>query len=260
MEKIVNNGIVCFLDILGYKSLIINNTIEECAKIIKEILKDLPKEVLDEIMKETKEKISAETVKLIEKIISPTNCTVIMISDSILVLFDLENELCFEDNFGVALAYIRKLFTKSFEVGLPMRGCIDIGSYYYNDNLFAGKSIADTYAECSRLDFSGIVLTDTVFKKVENSISGKKRIFDNVLIKCNVPLNDNSENEKYLLKWYSKKNYENINDIKQFIFNSFLKHNKGINSSVMKKIDNTENILRIFINHDEIKMGETDNL
>jgi hypothetical protein len=142
MEKIVNKGFVCFFDILGYKSILKNN-INDCAKIIKEILLQIPDTIKDDLIKiGMRQRRDEELKKFFTE-----HFHRIMVSDSILIFFDFdkieESEIPFFTM--IALLYIRNFQSQSFKKGLPMRGAVDFGEYYFYDNLFAGETIINTY-------------------------------------------------------------------------------------------------------------------
>jgi len=50
MEKVVKKGFVCFFDIMGYKNILLKNDITECAKIIKDILFQIPEDVKNDLL------------------------------------------------------------------------------------------------------------------------------------------------------------------------------------------------------------------
>ncbi|MDR3160381.1 MAG: hypothetical protein LBU28_02065, partial [Spirochaetaceae bacterium] len=186
MEKVVDKGIICFFDILGYQNIINNNSIYECAKIIKNVLIGMPKEVKEDVFKYVSHN---ETVmmKTFETIIK-NNLNIIMVSDSMILLFDIDENINFDYIIVVALAYITRLFSKSFELGFPLRGCVDIGQFYYYENVFAGDSIVRTYNECNKLDFSGVVITDKMHECIERVNKGLKKILDERIFKYLSPL------------------------------------------------------------------------
>jgi hypothetical protein len=245
VEKMVENGIVCFLDILGYQNIINNNSINECAKIIKSILIDMPKNVTEGIFKYTaKNKNSINSI--IEKVIRD-DLNIIVVSDSIILFFDIEKEINFDYILMTSLGYITRFFYKSFELGFPMRGCIDIGQFYYNENIFAGDSVVKTYNESNKLDFAGVVITSKLFEYIEKINKTLKKTANERIFKYLAPLKDNKEEYKYILKWFNIDDYNNNSDIRQYVFKSFQKYNKDINTSALRKLNNTENMLRYFL-------------
>jgi hypothetical protein len=245
MEKSASKGIICFFDILGYQNIINNNSIYECAKIIKNVLVGMPKTVKEDVFKyiSNNENVMTKTFETIIK----NNLNIIMVSDSMILLFDIDETINFDYIIIIALAYITRLFSKSFELGFPMRGCIDVGQFYYYENVFAGDSIVRTYNECNKLDFSGVVITDKMQECIERVNRNFKKILDERVLKYLSPLKNGIEEYKFILKWFNNDDYTKNYDVRQYVFNSFQKYNKDISISALRKLNNTENTLRFFL-------------
>jgi hypothetical protein len=248
MENIVKNGLVCFFDIMGYQNILLKNNITECAKLIKEILLHIPENVENKLVS-----IGEETGRAgkLEDFLG-NNFHKIMISDTIIFFFDLDNiKGNIEYLLLMVLVFIREFQHESFNSGLPMRGSLDFGEYYYCDNLFAGKTIVNTYNESNNLNFSGVTISKNAydyFKSLEHF--GVKMFLRYYIFECLVPLKQ-TEEIKYVMKWYNKDNYKKYKDIRQYIFDSFYMHNKDVNNNVLDKINNTEKMLRYFLLKEE---------
>ena len=255
MEGITKDGLICVFDILGYKNFAKNNKIFDCAQGIKNIIEKLPNNVNDNIIKifETAKKEDKPISNIVkEAIIQLLNLKFqhITISDTIILAFDFtELEDIDLDAFTMmSLLYIMFFQEISFEKGFPMRGCIDIGSFYLNKNIFAGETIINCFTESERINFSGVVLTDNSLKTLENRNTPAVNLFMEHFIvkKYLVPMNNNTEDYKNLIKWTIKRGNNIITDLRQTIFEAFHAHNKEVNLSVMEKIKNTEKIIRYF--------------
>jgi|GEM_PF-6884129 len=252
MEKRINNGIICFSDILGYSNIIENNDIENCSKIIKNIILDLKNK--DKFGKKMFDLIGLHNYEnsSIQKFFD-NNLEILIISDSVIFFFDLdnvENPDNLDINIILALYYIILFFEESFNKGLPMRSCIDYGEYYLYDNIFAGRAIVNSYKLSSQLNISGIVLTDNCYNNILKIDSEKKRITNLLKLMLKdylVPLKSNVEKRMYVLNWVINKPNYLEKDITQFIHKSFHDHNKNVNLSVIDKLNNTENIIRYLL-------------
>jgi hypothetical protein len=254
MIGIIENGLICVFDILGYKNFIKNNTVIECAQSIENIIEKLPKYVHDRLLevfdpKEKEEIPLSDSAKMLISGLLEERLHFVNVSDTIILAFDFTNssEMILDLFTMVSLLYINIFQETSFEKGFPMRGCVDIGSFYLNNNIFAGDTIINCFIESERLDFSGVILTNNSVKILEKqNTSMTNNFLKKYVTKYIVPLNNNSEENKYLIKWTVEISNSKINDIKQTIIESFHAHNKEVNSSVMKKINNTEKIIRFF--------------
>ena len=248
MEKIVTNGLVCFFDIMGYQNILLKNNITECARLIKDILLHIPEDVKNDLLSKGEE---IGRMGELEDFLT-NNFHKIMISDTVIFFFDLDKvNGDIEYLLLMVLIFIRKFQYESFNNGLPMRGSLDFGEYYYCDNLFAGKTIVNTYTECNNLNFSGITISKNAYDYFKSlGHFGVKLFLKYYIFECLVPLKQ-TEEIKYIMKWYNKNDYQKSKDIKQYIFHSFYMHNKDVNNNALEKINNTENILRYFLLQEE---------
>jgi hypothetical protein len=254
MEGIIENGITCIFDILGYKNFIKNNNVFICAENIKNIITKLPDNVNDRLLKvfdpmKEDDTLFSNTAKVMISNLLENNFRYITVSDTIILSFDftdLSNDI--SDLFTmVSLLYINIFQEISFEKGFPMRACVDIGSFYYNNNILAGETIINCFSESERLNFSGIILTNNTFNILKDRNTRLTNAFiEKYIVNYIVPINNKTEEYKYLIKWTININNTRFNDLRQAIFESFHAHNKEVNFSVMEKINNTEKIIRFF--------------
>ena len=256
-EKKIENGLVCVFDILGYKNILLNNSIDDCAIMIKDILAELPQQVIQKILG-----ISPNIIVLKETLVFfEEHFRYIMVSDSVIMFFDYEGMSKYKKSIYVMLSIFLIINFKymCFKSGFPMRSCIDFGSFYYYENIFAGKTIITCFTESEKLDFSGIIITEDAGEFVINSIAKKyKKYFGRCLLKYIVPLNNGREEEKYIIDWYTTSHDEHIvNDLRNEIFNTFNMHNKTIDKSVKRKINNTKKIIKYFLYGDKKYESDT---
>ena len=254
-EKKVENGLVCFFDILGYQNILINNSINDCAIIIKEILLKTPKNVLENILDTASfdEPLYNEIKMFFEE-----RLDYIMVSDSIIMFFDYDNL----DNIEISNAIMYSMFFityfkyLSFKSGFPMRSCIDFGQFYFTGNIFAGSTIVNCYNESEKLDFSGIVMTENAYNFISNKIDDIAELHcKNMITTYLVPLKSGDSKMKHIVDWYTEPHFHKPDDdVKQFIFNAFHMHNKMVDQTVIKKINNTENIIRYFLYRKNMKI------
>ena len=247
MDKIVENGIIGYFDILGYQSILRNNKIEDCINAIEDILLSIP----DEIKQNYLGKDSKNEIEMFINEYFNTHSNIAFISDTIIFFFDLGTIQTNEMSIVIfyILYYLMHFKRLSFEKGFPMRGYIDYNSFYYNSdknkNIIAGKTIVECHQETSKLNFSGLILSEKFYDYCKNLKSEYvDQIFERKLIeRCIV---DTKKGEDYRFVVNFIQDIDNV-DIIQYIFESFHLHNKEINNEVMEKVKNTEKIIRHFL-------------
>ncbi|MDR3302587.1 MAG: hypothetical protein LBT01_08715 [Spirochaetaceae bacterium] len=257
--NIVKEGFICFFDILGYKNILENNTINKCAQIINNILLKLQEKVKSEFTdlsgkpKATRG-FSSDDVKSLEedrKSFFDNYLNIIMVSDSIVLFFDFtDSGIEIINHTWLALRYIATFQREAFIQGLPMRGCLDFGEYYYHNSLFAGQTIVNSYEKGNNLEFSGVVVTDDAYNRIK--IISEQNDFYTKLLDCVIfrylyPVKNGQDESGYIIKWYEECDFPENQDIRQFIYESFYWYNKNIDTATVTKINNTEKILRFFL-------------
>ena len=253
MHKTVKNGIVAYFDILGYKEFILKNPPEYCVEMINEVFKKVPEDIKTHFLScGRQDKIYKEIENYF---INHHN--VLILSDTIIFFFDIDS--IETDNISTflhqILYYLIFFMNTSFNMGFPMRGCIEYGDYLYDTEdkkiIFAGRAIANCNNETNNLNFSGLVMTNAAHK-LYCDYKDKPYvdiIFGNNIIKDYLVDTKNGETIKYLVNFMQK--YE-CPDLMQYIFNCFHEHKKEINNNVMDKIRNTEIIFRHFICNNDL--------
>lgn len=243
-------GLVAFFDILGYQDIINNNLIDNVSKIIANILVKLPEHTKDKMATLIKDvSLRERAVKDLKKIRSR------LISDSILIVSEIDSSISNsdkEDKFVDFFVFIGILIRFAFDKGLPLRGVVDYGEFYLDDHCFAGKPIINCYRLSEKLQFSGTVLT-TECNDILNKISPSREtedFFKLFFYPYLVPLKDNKEERLMVLNWiYPIEKGDTIpSDVRQYIVNAFHSHKKDISQKVLLKLENTEIMLRYFLN------------
>ncbi|GHV03414.1 hypothetical protein FACS189485_06550 [Spirochaetia bacterium] len=251
MEKIIENGIIGIFDLLGYKNFVSNNSINDCARDIKSIIIELPNMVKKRILEfyddnhSDPNSLKSQIDSFLEK-----NLHYIIVSDTILLAFDFQELMSEDADFFtyIALYYITCFQETSFDKGFPMRGCVDIGEFYFYDNTFAGNTIVNSFNESDMLNFSGTIITANAIKILKEKHTKSIDAFIEFFVeKYKVPLKDDVEEYKYIIGCPIDIRDWEKDDLRQIIFESFHAHKKEIDLSVIEKINNTENIVRLFL-------------
>lgn len=257
-ENAIHEGLVGYFDILGYQSILENNQIESVANIISDIVLNLPectKYVLSQKLRigldeeKAPKKISDAVQRFLSVIQKPLNC--LILSDSIIFSysFDFEfgEDLKIKDEavlnhakWFFFIAHVRELLKICFSQGLPLRGAIDFGQYYFSGNCWAGKPIIDSYRLAGKLQMSGCAFTPNAANKYHEipriDVLGKddSAFFFRYL----TPLSNNSEEKMFVINWLDGNNKPA--DFKQVLVHSFSGHKKDISRKAFPKMENTE--------------------
>jgi hypothetical protein len=139
---------------------------------------------------------------------------------------------------------MKTLCSLSFENGIAIRGAINYGDYILEDKIFASKAIIEAYRLGEDLDFSGIVLCEGLIKycnAINSSDDFINMLLNFYIANVSCPLKT-GECELKVVDWMV--DFGKDNDLRQYLYNSFSKHNKKISKSVIRKIENTEHVLR----------------
>jgi hypothetical protein len=242
MSYKIKEGFIGFFDILGYQNFMENNDLTEpLIEIVNKIQSINEKVRLDFFGKEKPEGF----YQMAEKINS------ISLSDT--VIFHMECDyLNAKDRFLAFFVFClmcNQLQKIMFEFGLPLRGVIDSGKYYIEEKLIAGKIFMKAFTINKDLEIATCVLGDEA-QKIHDEITRTKGVIENgffllypkLLTEYQVPCKSISSkkmialNNLFLL-------FSDI-EIRQYVYNSFWKHNKTIDEKTEKKVNNTEQYFR----------------
>lgn len=246
------NGAIAFLDILGYQSFLENNSATESAEKVLEMITTLPKSTHAELSKKWIDK------KLDQAVINGLQH--IIFSDTIVLLLPYSNND--EKNIQASVSYMVTcagfLVTKMFDAGLPMRGAVHEGEFIVKESCFAGRGIVDSYRLCSQLDFAGLVVSETITKRLATDhlrpdATINKDLYKHIFVPILSPLKSGkaeilSEKRLTHVNWYMmmsgtlKAHLES--DVIQCVLSRFWAHDKDCPTSVDAKIRNTCKILR----------------
>ncbi len=164
-----DNRFVCFLDIMGFKDLVMRNS---------------HKEIYDLLLDLSKNRESLEDINFLPKGYDLDSLKTVSFSDSIVIFTKTDSVKCFE----LLSLSVSWLFAKAIESGIAMKGCIAHGETSINISrqIFFGQTIIDSYLLQEDVAFYGILIHNTV----ENFIS-KNKIIPVVLDRykdCKAPL------------------------------------------------------------------------
>jgi hypothetical protein len=231
-KNCVQEGLVGFFDILGYKSLIENNSIHEMVIIVKTI-----QEIVDSHQKILEEWAS--------------ECGHVMFSDSILVYAPLSDPQTEHKNSGLVAEFCAGILNDLFWGGLPVRGAWAFGEFYVELKpgkiCLAGMPIVEAYECTNALDLAGCVVTRSAEKVlIEKQILDSSSERPLGFMKYLVPLKSGRK-ELFMLDHYAfdRHNHRHPRISRQTVLEKFGAHKKTLNASVLTKVNNTLEFLNM---------------
>jgi hypothetical protein len=236
---------VAFLDILGFKDLVNNNTHDQLTSIYFNLANAVT-EIVSTIIKKT----SPHTMK---KIVSKneSNINSIIISDSILFWANGSSN---RDFFNI-LIVVSKLLTKSIFLGLPMRGAITLGplttiklnlqkNFDNSISTFIGKSISKSFELEKKQQWHGCVVDEECINHFQSQLNDTDRsskslkdFIMGIMMNYNVPMKVKSEN-MHAVKWGEKRKGIDM-PVEMIEFAFMANQKKSDDNSVKEKIKNT---------------------
>jgi len=240
---------VAFLDILGFKELVKNNSHSYLVEKFKKFL------FLNQYGL-SNGKINSNATnqdELFNTDISKVN--LISISDSI-VLYTDDNTI---DDFLHIIDAVSTLLNIGIKNGFPLRGELSSGyfsailkenkslDFDYSNQILLGKALVEAYTIESKQEWAGCIISDKCFQIFEEKVDNLKlKYYKNnyKIINYNVPIKG-TNTEQYVVNWVKDSTINN-NQVKE----AFQKHNKIINDNVKTKIKNTLDFFNyIYKNH-----------
>jgi hypothetical protein len=239
---------VAFLDILGFKSLVDNNTHEELVAIYKNLVVGQVSKYL--ILQDVLEKSRKNEIK---ELFSSNKVRVVNISDSIIIWTQDSKE----ESLKNLLKAVKTLLASSINLGIPLRGSIvkeKLGVIENNNTLsLIGKGLVKAYKNEQIQNWSGCTVERSIFSYL-NSI--RKEILQQdviemeswkwLVIEYPVPIERDKTNNEFVINWVTAFHELSREEIK----NAFYKFRKMENakeaviSKTKVKIENTSEFVK----------------
>ena len=228
--KTTDKRFVAFLDILGFKDMVMRKSHEEIYRTLNEISES--KKLVERAVESNK----------VSKHYKDAGVYVVTFSDSV-VIFSKNDSI---DNFIYFLLATRWVFTGAFDEQIPLKGAIAHGEISLNksEQIYFGQPIIDAYLLEEDVNYMGVVAHNSVdeyISKIETQVDANR--FDGLLfekktnLKCG-NLTHTNLNWFKIIKDKDKKKTD-IQDIKNKI-NIFKKSTSG---TARRYIDNTLDML-----------------
>jgi len=173
--KPTDNRFVAFLDILGFKDLVMRKSHEDIYQTLNQLSKS--KKLIEK----------ATQLDSISKNLSDVEVYVVSFSDSI-VIFSKNDSL---ENFNYFLLATRWFFTGAFSKQIPIKGAMAHGEISLNkkEQIYFGQPIIDAYLMEEDVNYMGVVAHNSIDEYVSN-IKDKKTLnrIEGILFEAKTPL------------------------------------------------------------------------
>ena len=163
---------IAFFDILGFKEIIKNNSLQEMKRLFDNLLRDAGTAVSEE-----NNKLLNPSTIIPDLEHQKVNC--LHISDSIVFWTNSNTIQDFENIVNVSYCF----YWRSLQTSFPLRGCLTYGEIdfapftipnkkgvaFYNYSLF-GKGLVDAYEKAESIEFAGCLLDQLAIVKVSEKL------------------------------------------------------------------------------------------
>jgi len=118
-------------------------------------------------------------------------------SDTIMIIVKTSET----DKAIMALALsLRAPFIESMMTAMPLRGCITVGNFHYENKLIIGPAIDEAAEYFTQPQWIGISASPSTNRRIEEIKDSNPSVEDN-FYKCNIPLKNSIEQNAWALKW-----------------------------------------------------------
>ncbi|KAF0198382.1 MAG: hypothetical protein FD166_1435 [Bacteroidetes bacterium] len=175
------NRFICFIDIMGFKNMVMRNSHAEIYKLLLTLSK--LRTIAEEEFSFDNQKDSLKSVSF---------------SDSIIIFTKDDSIDCFEAITSAS----NFLFSKAMEFEIPMKGALAHGELSINitSQVFFGQPLIDAYLLEEEIAFYGIVVHDTLEKFLNNNSLEIEAEFLGLYIECSAHFKSGKINH-IMLNW-----------------------------------------------------------
>jgi hypothetical protein len=271
VEVTGKTGLVALFDILGYQQMLLANDVASTARIVVDVLGEVPNHVVSALFEDQGLEPAgdleawSEMEPYFENVVRE-EMGWLLFSDSILVSLpiDLDDEISLWGTKVVAFVQVCSfLLRRMFDVGLPLRGGISFGEFFIHDTFFSGRPIIEAYQHSESLELSGCVLAPSaahLYRQMkqyaidQDSEGSIRRMLDDLCVDYLIPMKPDRVETGSMVNWVNlpMRFFEGLpSDLRQYVFSSFVAHNKDVVPAVQPKIDNTEAFVRKIVENVE---------
>jgi hypothetical protein len=240
------HGLVGFFDILGYQSFLANNSARDAAQVVADVLL----RARDQVQETMRAELGTDETPLEEDLDA---VRWLIFSDTIFLTLPYTCERPENDRRANAwrwvllLIHAHILHEHLFDQGLPVRGAISCGEYYVSENCFVGQPIVEAYQFASAINLSAVVVAPSPAAQMDSVAQTdypmSVRAFTRDYL---TPLRDGREER---LRAVGIQRSLLVDDVGQYVYDSFARYGKDVSLAVQSKLQNTENFFRFCRTH-----------
>lgn len=241
---------LAYFDVLGFKEIVKNNTLEELNVIFSQLLRDTQTAVSGEnYIQPEPGIIVADLTK------QKVHC--MHISDSVLFWTNSDSEEDFNELAKVCYTF----YWRSLHLFVPLRGCLvhgeiefrpfhfknDGGATYYNSSLY-GKGLVDAYLKADSIEYAGCYIDNSAIIKVGDQLISNL-IYDQMLCYYKVPFKGAKFSYEHVFRPvkgnHNEVSFRNTGKHVKSLF-SFYSKMSEFPDSVIAKLNNTIDFIEHF--------------
>lgn len=244
----LKDSLIAVMDIMGFSSVLKNNSFSFDMLVTNMAVDACLKRVKHRALYSYKKDLS-----YIKKI--PNSILHFQFSDTLIFIMpNLEKSVReAEIQFIMFVEAVKWAVNTFFDQGFPVQCQMEYGNCWWNmdENFLLGKPFVIAHEKADAMGFSGVVISEDVLKVVFGNVMGEAcRKFCRWIgiEKISVPDKADNYNPAYCVDWFHIRNDSDFNicSIRQRLIEKFTNHGKSLTPSVVKKIDNTENLIHQF--------------
>ncbi|QWH69629.1 DUF262 domain-containing protein (plasmid) [Bacillus wiedmannii] len=235
VEEVKENEVFfAFLDILGFKDLVHNNSNKNLIDLYSKIIDGSVENAL------SKGQINIDENGNTKPNLDYASVNTLVISDSILLWTNHDHPWSFMD----LILVVREILYNSMEAGIPLRGAIAKGPLVTQQHdkskrdisihrfTVVGKALVEAYKKEAIQEWSGCLIDEACINAASDNLDILLK--KNIIIKYKVPYKLGNIKEEYVLNWVGEKMSTKT------VRESFSKYKKNVNNwAVESKIKNT---------------------
>lgn len=180
IEKFNGQGLVAFIDILGFSKEIIDNWGNTENNPLDKLL-----ELKDHLPIHSNEELSNSDIETKGKRIYP--CRVQTISDSVVVSFGFDEKPVYGDVFLATISFfdtISVIWRNAIEAGFTVRGAADWGPIFWNDKEIIGPSYINAYSlEQNQAKSSRIIISSSLNRNLAKVFNEVQTFWNEEILK-----------------------------------------------------------------------------
>lgn len=192
---IIGNRVVTFIDILGFKNLIKNNSLKNLARAYETILAQV-------LSVNKRQEIETRPTLFPEHPLDLPYCKTFMFSDSIIIIANGPSQI----ETLKTLIFTWRTFQQLLVSGLTARGAVSFGEIYINTskNIFLGSALTKAYELEQTQEWVGAIVDDNVFEAfpmLKKEVDNKDGFLNKLFLRYEVPLKNKKAIMAYTINW-----------------------------------------------------------